>query len=148
MIGSAVWACLLAVTPLPNDDLVSRLVQALNDSDRDVRQNVASALASLGKQAVPALRSALNDPEPLRRASAAYALGLIGRDAAESMPDLLKTLNDPESDVRRQASLAISRLVAITGNPRPNPVRPVSTEPPPPERFPDMTPVPLPRTGR
>ena len=93
------------------DDAVRRLVEALKDSDFEVRQNLAAALAKTGPRAVPLLREALKDKLVERRSGAAYALGLLGDAGRPALPELLDALNDPDTDVRRQVSYALARVV-------------------------------------
>ncbi len=94
-----------------DDDTVRRLIDALKDSDFEVRQNLATALAKTGPRAVPLLREALKDKLAERRSGAAYALGLLGDAGRPALPELLDALNDPDTDVRRQASFALARVV-------------------------------------
>src|SRR5689334_5685407 len=47
----------------PNEHLIKRLVQALQDDDEGVRWAAACALARLGKAPMPELLTALMDPE-------------------------------------------------------------------------------------
>src|SRR5262249_34849999 len=49
---------------------------------------VPPALARIGPGAVPALGTALKDPEPIVRRAAAFALSLIGPGAKEALPAL------------------------------------------------------------
>jgi HEAT repeat protein len=100
-----------AADPISEDVLVRRLIDALKDSDTDVRQNLAATLAKIGPAAVEPLTAALKDAVPERRAGAAYSLGLIGPTAKSSLPQLLDMLDDKELDVRRQAAYAVSRIV-------------------------------------
>ena len=103
-----------AAPPAPSDrELVSRLIAALKDPDADVRANLAQALAKIGPAAVEPLSEALADPLPERRAGAAYALGLLGPVAKSALPQLLTLLDDTETDVRRQASQAIIRVLPV-----------------------------------
>ena len=101
-----------AAPPTPNDrELVNRLVAALKDPDADVRSNLAQALAKIGPTAVEPLSEALADALPERRAGAAYALGLLGPVAKSALPQLLNLLDDKDTEVRRQASQAIIRVL-------------------------------------
>ena len=97
--------------PALDDDTVRRLIDALKDTDFEVRQNLGAALAKAGPRTVPLLREALKDKLVERRSGAAYALGLLGDAARPALPELLDALNDPDTDVRRQASYAIVRVV-------------------------------------
>lgn len=117
-------ALVSAADPVPQDALVRRLIDGLKDTDPDVRQNLAAALAKIGPTAVEPLTAALGDALAERRAGAAYALGQIGTPARSALPKLLDALDDKDLDVRRQASYAISRLVP-SGTAKP--VAPAST---------------------
>ena len=66
-------------------DLIPSLVDALKDSDPEVRQNSAFALAALGHEALPALKDALKDTNKEKRAAAAYALGQMGYTGRDAM---------------------------------------------------------------
>ena len=65
---------------------------------RGLLRNVAVALGNLRcEEAVPALASALKDPEPLIRAHAAWALGRIGTEEAKrALEEALERETDPE----------------------------------------------------
>lgn len=64
---------LAGVAKTPETALV--LIKALADADEVVRLNAAVALRAAGSVAIPALRQALLDENPLMRAGAAFALG-------------------------------------------------------------------------
>lgn len=105
----------------PSDAAVAvRLVDALKDPDLEVRLALGQALTKVSGAALGPLTVALKDKIPARRAGAAYALGLIGDRAAESLPGLLDALGDPEVEVRRQAAMAVSRVLSAR-QPRPVP---------------------------
>lgn len=108
-----VLAILPADPPARPDDavIVTRLVEALKDTDVEVRQNLGAALAKLPVDSVGPLTAALKDPNPARRAGAAYALGLIGEPAAAALPGLLDALTDTDLEVRRQASQSVGRVL-------------------------------------
>jgi HEAT repeat protein len=104
-----------AQVPVDNPAAIARrLVDALKDPDPEVRQNLATALAKIGPPAIEYLIGALTDPLPERRAGSAYALGLIGPPAASrALPLLLNGLDDKDTEVRRQVSYAIGRLIPV-----------------------------------
>src|SRR5262245_36469642 len=52
-------------------DLIPSLMDALKDTDPEVRQHTAMALASLGREAIAPLMKALEDPVKDKRAGAA-----------------------------------------------------------------------------
>jgi hypothetical protein len=93
-------------------ELIPSLIDALKDTDPEVRQHTAMALAALGREALAALTKALEDPVKEKRAAAAYALGQMGYNAHDAVPALLKALKDDEAVVRRSASQAINRVLS------------------------------------
>lgn len=101
----------LSTSPDAEGALVRRLIVALKDPDPEVRQNLAAALAKIGPASVEPLIGALKDPAAERRAGAAYTLALLGPAARSALPALLDILGDPQVEVRRNVSYAISRLV-------------------------------------
>jgi HEAT repeat protein len=92
-------------------ELIPTLIEALNDSDLEVRQYSALALAAVGADALPALKEALQDKCRERRSAAAYALGQMGASAREAIPELLKTVQDEDTMVKRSAAQALSRII-------------------------------------
>lgn len=88
------------------------LIQALHDSQDDVRRNAAEALGHLTVvEAVPQLIDLLHDSNDIVRRTAARALGEIG-----AIPRLVQALNDSDRRVRSAASEALqgmSRAQAI-----------------------------------
>jgi HEAT repeat protein len=94
-------------------ELIPALIDALKDSDPDVRQSAAGALASMGRQAVTPLLDIVKDQgkDKELRANAAYVLGLMGSNGREALPTLTKMLKDDDKDVRRRAAFAIQRIV-------------------------------------
>lgn len=67
-------------------------------------------LATVGKPAVPALITALEDSDPQVRASAAIILGKIGPAATQAVPVLLRVMKDKEETVRFQAVQAVTKI--------------------------------------
>ena len=112
--ASLLWLALplSAAPPTPTEgELIGRLIASLRDSDADVWANLAQALAKIGPTAVESLSDALADALPERRAGAAAALGLMGTSAKAALPKLLELPDDKETEVRRQASQAIVRVL-------------------------------------
>jgi len=93
-------------------DLIPDLIRSLQDTDAQVRQHAAMALATLGPEALKPVTEALHDPINEKRAAAAYALGQMGYEGREAMPALQKALKDEDAAVRRAASQAISRILS------------------------------------
>jgi len=85
------------------------LIRALRARDSAQRAEAAGRLAAVGRAAIPALRQALSDPDPLVRIEAARSLGRIG--AVDALESLAKCLLDPQSDVRLSAATAMRAIV-------------------------------------
>ncbi|MBN8530269.1 MAG: HEAT repeat domain-containing protein [Alphaproteobacteria bacterium] len=77
-----------------------------------VRYSAALNLAWMkAVDAIPALRTALQDQEAFVRTGAASALGLLGEASAEAAPDLAKQVeSDTNAKARREAASALSRI--------------------------------------
>ncbi len=92
----------------PEDDWVSTAVN-LRAGDPVQRAEAARKLAESGAMAVPYLRTALGDPDPLVRSEAARALGRVGEPS--SLAALAARLQDPDPDVRLAVSNAMRGIV-------------------------------------
>src|SRR5262249_52865930 len=96
-------------------ELIPPLLDALADSDADVRQSAAGALAAIGREAVAPLLKVYEDKEKDRdtRAGIAFVFGQMGYQATEALPALTKALKDKDEDkdVRRKSVAAIQRIV-------------------------------------
>ena len=78
---------------------------------RGYLRNVAVALGNAGNPAaLPDLAHAMNDPEPLVRAHAAWALGRIGGETARQTL-LAAILTETASEVRAEISRALSHIL-------------------------------------
>jgi HEAT repeat protein len=130
-------------TPVPTREVVAALIDALKDADYEVRYYVATALSTLGSDAVEPLIRALEDKSATTRSAAAYALGQLGPGAAPATAALLKALKDTDTDVRRNAALALGRIIAsvranaLVAEPALPPLPPPTAPPP---NFPDVRP--------
>ncbi len=72
-------------------------------------EEIAHALASAGEKIVPACIRSLNEQGKLRF----YALRVLtrlGPKAADAVPALIKTLNDPDPKLRREAEFALGAI--------------------------------------
>ncbi|MDZ8263042.1 HEAT repeat domain-containing protein, partial [Nostoc sp. ChiQUE01b] len=86
-----------------------KLIAALKDSDSDVRDYAAEALAKIGNaEAVPGLIAALKHSKSDVRSSAAEALAKIGNP--EAVRGLIAALKDSKSDVRSSAAWALGNI--------------------------------------
>ena len=77
--------------------------------DPDQLMEIANALASTGKKIVPACIRSLEEKRKLRF----YALQILiqlGPDAADAVPALIKTLDDPDPTLRHEAEFALGAI--------------------------------------
>jgi HEAT repeat protein len=100
-----------APVQLKDAEILDKLIEALRDTDPDVRQNLSTALSKFGQSAVEPLVKALASENAGQRAGAAYTLAQLGNGALPALPKLLELLKDSDLDVRRQSSLAVSRIL-------------------------------------
>jgi HEAT repeat protein len=103
------------VGPKQRQVALPALLEALRDSDAEVRKVATEAMVALGPAAagdVPALRAALkerNNPPELR-AQAAKSLGGLGAGARAAVPELTDALRSPDVIVRRAAAGALAQV--------------------------------------
>jgi len=103
--------------PRANDPrTVNALIEALKDSDKEVRETALSALSHMhDPRLVEPLTAALKDPDPNIREQAAFGLGQI-RDS-RSVDPLTAALQDTHANVREQAAFALGQLRAKSAVP-------------------------------
>ena len=97
----------------PTREVVSALIEALQDEDSDVRRAACYAIRDFGPDAeggVRPLGRLLQDPETDVRSCAAGALGSMGPAAAAMVPELSRLLNDLETSVRQRAADSLGRI--------------------------------------
>jgi hypothetical protein len=93
-------------------DVIPPLIDALKDSDTEVRRSAAGALANMGQPAVGPLVDVLKDKDKKDlHANVAYVLGQMGTLGQDAIPTLLKLLKDDDRDVRRRAAYAIQNII-------------------------------------
>jgi len=85
------------------------LIQALQD-DRYDRQAIVDALADAGPSVVRPLGELLLQPQPGVAAAAASALGSLGEQALPAVTSLVLALRRPEPEVTRAAAGALGRI--------------------------------------
>ncbi len=110
----ALAAFALGELPSRTDEVVAALAQASCDANAAVRVNAVEALGLKGghRYAVPALGTALSDPDEDVRFSAALSLAQAGPAAAEAVPALLAALNDENRYVPGYAVEALERVAS------------------------------------
>src|SRR5205807_844892 len=90
---------------------VPALVEALKDTDAQVRGTAARALAAVGPSAVPALlKAAESSPDRPARPLAYLALGESRPVGPEASRALVAGLKDPDGEVRAAAAFALAGL--------------------------------------
>ena len=99
----------LGAAQQPNS--VPALLKARAGRDVSIAEAAGIALKSLGTAALAPLVARLESVVPLERASAAEALGLLGKDARSSVQKLLGLLvHDPQLGVKLKAGEALGRI--------------------------------------
>ncbi len=89
--------------------VVDELIDALDDSDREVRREAARALGEIGdERAVEALVEKLHDPQADIVEESAQALGKI--QDPSTFEELAQLIHDENSSVRKSAVLALGEL--------------------------------------
>jgi len=89
---------------------IPALADLLEDKNQFARVSAAEALGHLGPSAVPTLVQALQNKNWLVRAKAAEGLGALGSTAAPAATALREKLQDTDAEVRRCATVALSRV--------------------------------------
>jgi len=109
IVAGLIGDCPLATNAGP---AVATLLQCLMDNDRNVRQHAAYAFSRSPCPdpdiVVPALTNCLaTSTNPVLRGRVIWVLGDIGLAASSAKPLLLAALQDPDANVRKQATNAL-----------------------------------------
>ncbi|HWY88978.1 MAG TPA: HEAT repeat domain-containing protein [Gemmataceae bacterium] len=86
------------------------LVEALADSNSEVRVAVRGVFVAIGPDAVMVLGEALRDKDPQVRLNALNVLGWMGSDARFVMPDLIAVTFDQDAKAKEEALAALARI--------------------------------------
>ena len=109
-------------------------------SDKDKRPHIyASALGKIGPKAIPALLSIIehSNEDAIRRMYAVYALGEMGSSAKDTVPELIKRLDDLTLQIHTIEALgkigpdaheAVPHLIAIKDGPKHRYLKKISAE--------------------
>jgi bla regulator protein BlaR1 len=90
----------------PSSPITGALVEALNDTSRQVREQAAMGLALIpGGEVIDPLLKALRDEDPQVREKA--AIGLSFRRDVRIVPPLLTAIEDHDAQVREKAAIAL-----------------------------------------
>ncbi|WP_017716539.1 HEAT repeat domain-containing protein [Kamptonema formosum] len=104
------------------DAVISALIKLLKDPDVPVRRCAAGSLSQISqqwqnnqvpptaKEAIPQLRSALQNPDVNLRRSAAVTLANMRAEAKDAIPDFIKALKDRDAKVRFSAIDGLGRI--------------------------------------
>lgn len=102
-MGAVLW---LACLPALAQDAIQRQQQRLNSSDVEERRDAVMRLGLMRREAASrAVLPALQDAEPIVRATATKAILSLGSDASAGY--LLPLLNDKDEFVRRETAYAL-----------------------------------------
>ena len=106
----------------PLNKLIPILIEVVKDRDEDdtVRGNAAQALVNFGRPAVPALIVLLEGKNnDLRIKAATILANMKAGEAQAALPVLVRALKNKKEDrdFRRQATFALSQIVAATARP-------------------------------
>jgi HEAT repeat protein len=82
--------------------------QRLEELHQDYRS--ALALAAIGKPAVEGLRGLLKERPENVRAEVIMALGRVGPDASDAVPELIPLIGSESERIRHEASLALGKI--------------------------------------
>jgi HEAT repeat protein len=122
-IRFAVYCCLGNLGALATAPVVDRMLDAL-EAEREfgLREALCSGLAKLApadpRVAAAIARRLSQDQSEFVRASAAHALGKLGRAAAPAVPLLAAALNDDSEQVRSGAAIALKLLGRVAASAR------------------------------
>jgi HEAT repeat protein len=92
---------------------IPALIEALQQSDAELRWRAASVLSDLGPEAasaLPVLVQTLQDSDPQVRLYATIALGNMGKSAQDAVPQLVAALQDKDAYVRIYAPTALRKI--------------------------------------
>jgi HEAT repeat protein len=100
------------VGPKYDPGILGDVHACLNDPDAHVRAEALIVIRKMRRKesVTPILAGPVKDTEPLVRASAAIALGAMGRDAQEATPFLVEMLKDEHHRVVEGAWSALNRI--------------------------------------
>ena len=107
--------CLVMIAGQDNplvQNSIPRLVTALGDDRDDVRNEASVTLVEIGAHVVPAVAATLSGNDTRVQLKACEILGELGSDAALTVPDLLKHLQDADELVVRAAITALGEIHA------------------------------------
>jgi HEAT repeat protein len=86
-----------------------RLIQALDDTDHDVRRSATCVLAA-NPSALPLVLLKIKDPAPQVRTASIRALSVHPQDPGAIIPAIAGALHDPDETVRAAAATALGRF--------------------------------------
>ena len=92
------------------NDAIPVLENLLRSPKEDLANQAARSLAQIGAASVPALAAALQDEDPAVGWRALWALSVVGPDATEGVPEVLKLLDHPQEKVRAAAIFTLGEI--------------------------------------
>ena len=112
------------------EKIVSALVRAMNDSNGDVQEAVAVALATVGARALPDLTAAIRDDHASVRELAIRLVTNHGNAAEGAIPDIIQALADTSELVRRTAATSLGSFGRLASRADPSLIRCVNRDTP------------------
>jgi HEAT repeat protein len=109
MTRNLVWQALAQIGPQAKA-AVPDLILDTKDGDEGTRNVAMRVLRAIGPDAIPALLEAVKDRD---NDYAFLALGSMGPEAKSAVPELVKLLSDPSSQVRQRSA----RVLGMIGRP-------------------------------
>jgi len=98
-------------------NMIPAIINSLQSKEVKVCINLIGLLQRMGTKAapqiVPALIQKVHDEEPSVRSEACYALGFMGSEGLKAVPDLIATLDDSHTSVRKMAIFTLTILNPI-----------------------------------
>lgn len=98
---------------------IERAIQSLDTEDEELFEKATFTFERLGKDGVAILLASIEDDDriqPRGRHNVLYILGRLGKNATESVPHIIKYLNDKNPDTRAVAANALGKIGAETEN--------------------------------
>ncbi|MHA1131014.1 MAG: HEAT repeat domain-containing protein [Candidatus Helarchaeota archaeon] len=99
---------------LANPKVIEGIANSLKDRNEGVRGKAADALRSIGKESIPALIDSFTQVGKETKLLIIAAIGHMGRDAQNAIPDLIRILQSRNARIRAEAARSLGKLDVAT----------------------------------